>query len=169
MAKRKRSRRADLDTQSNHAMPQPSREPETERDDAMARSNARVFCQFFRQQCQERNDRNPAQWGSVARSAPIEFMAAATLGRNVSDFVDRALQIDRDRCQPQCLGARDAAHQIMPQLPQCRATRRVFDLKQLIDHRNVPQSKLYRSTKYTDVMRSAGSNIESVIIDPDYS
>jgi hypothetical protein len=72
MAKRKQSRRANLDTQCNHAVPQPSREPETGTDDAKARSNARVFCQFVRQQCHEGNDRNPAQWGSVARSAPIE-------------------------------------------------------------------------------------------------
>ena len=85
MAKRKQSRRANLDTQSNHAVPQPSREPETGIDEAKARSNARVFCQFVRQQCQEGNDRNPAQWGSVARSAPIEYVVPrAKLTRRAS-------------------------------------------------------------------------------------
>ncbi len=76
MAKRKQSRRANLDTQSNHAVPQPSWELETGTSDAKARSNARVFCQFIRQRCHEGNDRNPAQWGSVERSAPIELFRA---------------------------------------------------------------------------------------------
>ena len=75
MAKRKRSRHANLNTQNDHAVPQPSRKLATGIDDAKARSNARDFCQFIRQRCQEGNDRNPAQWGSVARPAPIDVLA----------------------------------------------------------------------------------------------
>jgi hypothetical protein len=74
MAKRKQSRHANLNTQCSHAVPQPSRKLATGIDEAKARSNARVFCQFVRQQCHEGNDRNPAQWGSVARSAPIDLL-----------------------------------------------------------------------------------------------
>jgi hypothetical protein len=73
MAKRKQSRHANLNTQCSHAVPQPSRKLATGIDEAKARSNARVFCHVVRQQCHEGHDRNPAQWGSVARSAPIEF------------------------------------------------------------------------------------------------
>ncbi len=139
MAKRKQSRRANLDTQSSHAMLSQTRNRKRgltkQRLAATLGFSANLFGSNatnkmigIRRSGGRSQDRPPlSMW------PPIE--TALRLGRNVGDLVNRPLQINRNRGQTQRFGPSNAAQQVVPQPPQSRAARKVFGFKHIVDHK----------------------------------